>query len=128
MSQLSIHLLQDAILPLSVAAMALPPLSIRGDWGVLSTAAARYAPSLLQSFAQMGPQGAFGATKLLRPFSDIIDSLGLKDPFVRNWVDLLSFLLAGVKSSGILSAEMVCCVFDTLFYNDGRNFNSCMEH
>ncbi|XP_027161406.1 prolycopene isomerase, chloroplastic-like [Coffea eugenioides] len=99
--------LLDAILPLSVAAMALPPLSIRGDWGVLSTAAARYAPSLLQSFAQMGPQGAFGATKLLRPFSDIIDSLGLKDPFVRNWVDLLSFLLAGVKSNGILSAEMI---------------------
>lgn len=34
--------LQGAILPLSSAAMALPPLSIRGDLGVLSTAAARY--------------------------------------------------------------------------------------
>lgn len=99
--------LLDAILPMSSAAMALPPLSIRGDWGVLSTAAARYAPSLLKSFAQMGPQGALGATKLLRPFSEIIDSLELKDPFIRNWVDLLSFLLAGVKSNGILSAEMV---------------------
>lgn len=100
-------LLQDAILPLSAAAMALPPLSIRGDLGVLSTAAARYAPSLLKSFVQMGPQGALGATKLLRPFSEIIDSLELKDPFIRNWVDLLAFLLAGVKSNGILSAEMV---------------------
>ncbi|KAK2982209.1 hypothetical protein RJ640_024954 [Escallonia rubra] len=99
--------LLDAILPMSVAAMALPPLSIRGDLGVLSTAAARYAPSLLKSFAQMGPQGALGATKLLKPFSEIIDSLELKDPFIRNWVDLLSFLLAGVKSNGILSAEMV---------------------
>ncbi|KAL0357215.1 UNVERIFIED_CONTAM: Prolycopene isomerase, chloroplastic [Sesamum calycinum] len=97
----------DAILPLSTAAMALPPLSIRGDWGVLSTAGARYAPSLLKSFAQMGPQGALGATKLLRPFSEIINSLGLKDPFIRNWVDLLAFLLAGVKSDGILSAEMI---------------------
>ncbi|CAO2830527.1 unnamed protein product [Amaranthus hypochondriacus] len=99
--------LLDAILPLSAAAMALPPLSIRGDLGVISTAGARYAPSLLKSFAEMGPQGAFGATKLLRPFSDIVDSLGLKDPFVRNWVDLLAFLLAGVKSNGILSAEMI---------------------
>ncbi|KAL0364988.1 UNVERIFIED_CONTAM: Regulator of nonsense transcripts UPF3 [Sesamum angustifolium] len=99
--------LLDAILPLSTAAMALPPLSIRGDWGVLSTAGARYAPSLLKSFAQMGPQGALGATKLLRPFSEIINSLGLKDPFIRNWVDLLAFLLAGVKSDGILSAEMI---------------------
>ncbi|GAY63189.1 hypothetical protein CUMW_223610 [Citrus unshiu] len=51
--------------------------------------------------------GALGATKLLRPFSDIIDSLELKDPFVRNWIDILAFLLAGVKSNGILSAEMV---------------------
>lgn len=93
--------------------MALPPLSIRGDLGVLSTAALRYAPSLLKSFAQMGPKGALGATKLLKPFSEIVDSLGLKDPFIRNWIDLLAFLLAGVKSNGILSAEMVtmpsCC-------------------
>ncbi|KAM7265817.1 hypothetical protein ACFE04_003500 [Oxalis oulophora] len=99
--------LLDAILPLSAAAMALPPLSIRGDFGVLSTAAARYAPGLLKSFIEMGPQGAFGATKLLRPFSEIVDSLELKDPFIRNWIDLLSFLLAGVKSNGILSAEMI---------------------
>ncbi|XP_031259176.1 prolycopene isomerase, chloroplastic [Pistacia vera] len=99
--------LLDAILPLSAAAMALPPLSIRSDLGVISTVAARYAPSLLKSFAQMGPQGALGATKLLRPFSEIVDSLDLKDPFIRNWVDLLAFLLAGVKSNGILSAEMI---------------------
>ncbi|PON48754.1 FAD/NAD(P)-binding domain containing protein [Parasponia andersonii] len=99
--------LLDAVLPLSAAAMALPPLSIRGDLGVLSTAAARYTPSLLKSFIEMGPQGALGATKLLRPFSEIVDSLGLKDPFIRNWVDLLAFLLAGVKSNGILSAEMI---------------------
>ncbi|PWA87466.1 FAD/NAD(P)-binding oxidoreductase family protein [Artemisia annua] len=99
--------LLDSILPLSAAAMALPPLSIRGDLGVLSTAGARYALSLLKSFAQMGPQGALGATKLLRPFSEVVDSLGLKDPFIRNWIDLLSFLLAGVKSDGVLSAEMI---------------------
>lgn len=66
------------------AAMALPPLSIRGDWGVISTAAGRYAPSLLQSFLQMGPHGALGTTKLLRPFSEIVDSLELKNPFVHN--------------------------------------------
>ncbi|XP_022136819.1 prolycopene isomerase, chloroplastic [Momordica charantia] len=99
--------LLETILPLSAVAMALPPLSIRGDWGVLSTAAARYAPSLLKSFIQMGPQGIIGSTKLLRPFSEIIDSLELSDPFIRNWLDLLAFLLAGVKTNGILSAEMI---------------------
>ncbi|XP_030955357.1 prolycopene isomerase, chloroplastic [Quercus lobata] len=114
--------LLDAILPMSAAAMALPPLSIRGDFGVLSTAAARYAPSLLKSFVQMGPQGALGATKLLRPFSEVIDSLELKDPFIRNWVDLLSFLLAGVKTNGILSAEMVYMFSE--WYKPG----SCLEY
>lgn len=102
-----VPVLVDAILPLSAAAMALPPLSIRGDLGVVSTAGVRYAYPLLKSFAKMGPQGVLGATKLLRPFSEIVDSLGLKDPFIRNWVDLLSFLLAEVKSDGVLSAEMV---------------------
>lgn len=87
--------------------MALPPLSIRGDLGVLSTAAARYGPSLIKSFLQMGPGAALGATKLLRPFSEILDDLQLKDPFIRNWIDLLSFLLAGVKANAVLSAEMV---------------------
>ncbi|KAL4654946.1 hypothetical protein ACB092_01G416200 [Castanea dentata] len=114
--------LLDGILPMSAAAMALPPLSIRGDFGVLSTAAARYAPSLLKSFVQMGPQGALGATKLLRPFSEVMDSLELKDPFIRNWVDLLSFLLAGVKTNGILSAEMVYMFAE--WYQPG----SCLEY
>ncbi|CAL5329809.1 unnamed protein product [Camellia sinensis] len=66
-----------------------------------------YAPSLLKSFAQMGPQGALNATKLLRPFLEIVDSLELKESFIQNWIDALAFLLAGVKSNGILSAEMV---------------------
>ncbi|CAL5379913.1 unnamed protein product [Camellia sinensis] len=105
--------LHDAILPMSAAAMALPPLSIRGDWGVLSTAANRYAPSLLKSFAQMGPQGALSAMKLLRPFSEIVDSLELKEPFMRNWIDLLAFLLAGLKSNVYMFAEWYkpgCCL------------------
>lgn len=99
--------LLDAVLPLSTAAMALPPLSVRGDFGVLYTAAARYAPSLFNTFFQMGPQAALRSTQLLSPFSQILDSLQLKNPFIRNWIDLLSFLLAGVKSDSILSAEMV---------------------
>ncbi|KAL0017197.1 hypothetical protein SO802_004266 [Lithocarpus litseifolius] len=70
----------------------------------------------------MGPQGALGATKLLRPFSEVIYSLELKDPFIRNWVDLVSFLLAGVKTNGILSAEMVYMFAE--WYKPG----SCLEY
>lgn len=115
---------------MSAAAMAVPPISIREDIGILSTAAARYAPSLLKSFVQMGPQGALNATKLLRPFSEIVDSLGLKDPFVRNWVDLLCFLLAGVKSDGILSAEIVSsnlCFFGCHFLSFLCISFSCLQ-
>uniref|UniRef100_A0A0C9QVE0 TSA: Wollemia nobilis Ref_Wollemi_Transcript_6218_2204 transcribed RNA sequence n=1 Tax=Wollemia nobilis TaxID=56998 RepID=A0A0C9QVE0_9CONI len=99
--------LLDTVLPLSAAAMALPPAAIRGDLGVLLTAVARYAPSLMESFIKMGPQAALGATRLLRPFSEIIDSLDLKDPFIRNWLDLLCFLLSGLKADGTLAAEIV---------------------
>lgn len=48
-----------------------------------------------------------GAGKLLGPFSKLVDSLGIQDPFVRNWVDLLSFLLSGLKADGTLAAEVV---------------------
>ena len=92
---------QDGILPLSATAMALPPASIRGDLGVLLTAGLRYAPTVMQSLLQMGP------TKLLQPFSVYMDLLDLKDPFIRNWLDLLCFLLSGLKADGTLSAEIV---------------------
>ena len=32
--------------------------------------------------------------RLVGPFSDVVDSV-VKDEFVRNWLDLLSFLLSG---------------------------------
>ncbi|MCO5585999.1 hypothetical protein L7F22_039936 [Adiantum nelumboides] len=99
--------LLEGVLPLSAAAMALPPAAIRGDLGVIYTAGLRYAPSLLQSFLRMGPKGAFGAGKLLQPFSAIMDSLQLKDPFIRNWLDLLCFLLSGLKADGTLAAEII---------------------
>ncbi|KAI5056378.1 hypothetical protein GOP47_0028196 [Adiantum capillus-veneris] len=99
--------LLEGVLPLSAAAMALPPAAIRGDLGVLYTAGLRYAPAVLQSFVKMGTKGAFGAGKLLQPFSAIMDSLQLRDPFIRNWLDLLCFLLSGLKADGTLAAEIV---------------------
>jgi len=99
--------LQEAVLPLSAAAMALPPAAIRTDWGALVTVLARYGPQLLKTFVQMGPHGAMRASKLLGPFSELVDSLGIQNSFVRNWIDLLSFLLSGLKADGTLAAEIV---------------------
>jgi hypothetical protein len=52
-----------------------------------------------------------GAGKLLGPFSELVDSLEIRNAFVRNWVDLLSFLLSGVKADGTLAAEVVSMAF-----------------
>ncbi|GJN22703.1 hypothetical protein PR202_gb10298 [Eleusine coracana subsp. coracana] len=49
--------LLDAVIPISAAAMALPPLSIRGDLGVLSTAAEWYKPGCSLEY----PVGGSGA-------------------------------------------------------------------
>ncbi|KAH7287468.1 hypothetical protein KP509_32G057300 [Ceratopteris richardii] len=87
--------------------MALPPAAIRGDLGVLYTAGLRYAPELLQSFLSLGPKAALSATKLTQPFSVFIDTLELNSPFIRNWLDLLCFLLSGLKADGTLAAEVI---------------------
>lgn len=42
-------------------------------------------------------QGGGDIRRLVGPFSDIVDGV-VKDKFVRNWLDLLSFLLSGVRS------------------------------
>ena len=51
--------------------------------------------------------GIIGSTKLLRPFSELVESAGVTDPFILQWVDLLSFLLSGIKADGTLAAEIV---------------------
>lgn len=40
-------------------------------------------------------KGGGNIGKLIGPFSDVIDGV-ITDRFVRNWLDLLSFLLSGV--------------------------------
>eukprot|EP00897_Mesotaenium_endlicherianum_P006473 jgi/Mesen1/5854/ME000298S05133 len=97
---------EKSVEPLSSAAMALPPAALRADPGVALTAFARYGPSLLGTFLKAGP-GAMGASKLLGPFSALADDAGVTDPFVRNWIDLLSFLLSGMKADATLAAEIV---------------------
>lgn len=42
-------------------------------------------------------QGGGDVGKLVGPFSNVIDGF-IKDKFVRNWLDLLSFLLSGQRA------------------------------
>lgn len=88
--------LQTVMKPLASAAVALPTAAVRFDWGALRTAGP-FAPGLLKHAAST-PQ-------LAGPFSRIMDSV-ITDPFIRNWLNMLCFLLSGLPASGTSTAEV----------------------
>ncbi|HEY9598588.1 MAG TPA: NAD(P)/FAD-dependent oxidoreductase [Cyanophyceae cyanobacterium] len=88
--------LQRVMAPLASAAIALPPAALRLDMRAAFTIG-RFAPSLLQH--------AFNVIKLTGPFSQIIDGV-IQDSFIRNWLDLLCFLLSGLTADGTIAAEV----------------------
>lgn len=90
--------LQDAVVPLAKAATALPPASLRLDPGVLISAFTRYFNVLLPSLPTL--------SKLTAPFSSVMDSVGVSDKFLRNYIDLLCFLLSGLPADGTITAEV----------------------
>ena len=57
----------------------------------------KFAPALLQQAANV--------IKLTGSFSNIIDGV-ITDPFIRNWLDLLCFLLSGLPADGTIAAEV----------------------
>jgi carotene isomerase len=88
--------LQRMMEPYAKAATALPSLALRFDLGSVFTLG-QFAPAFLQS--------AGDAIALAGPFSKIMDK-NVKDPFVRNWLNLLCFLLSGLPADGTIAAEV----------------------
>jgi carotene isomerase len=88
--------LQEIMAPLGKSAIALPPAALRYDLGAVLTVG-KFAPSLLQHAANV--------IKLTEPFSQIIDDV-ITDSFIRNWLDLLCFLLSGLPANGTIAAEV----------------------
>ncbi|MGD1902081.1 MAG: phytoene desaturase family protein [Geitlerinemataceae cyanobacterium] len=88
--------LQVAMKPLAAAATAMPPAAVRLDPGVVLTAG-RYAANFLPHL--------FDTAKLTGAFAPIADEV-VFDRFVRDWLDLLCFLLSGLPASGTSAAEM----------------------
>lgn len=88
--------LQKVMVPLGKAATALPPAALRLDLGAVQTVAPygwellRNAPALAQSS---------------QPFSTVLDRT-IRDPFIRNWMNMLCFLLSGLPAEGTSTAEM----------------------
>jgi phytoene dehydrogenase-like protein len=88
--------LQQIMAPLSKAAIALPPASLRYDFGALLTLG-KFAPSMVQHASHV--------LKLTGSFSQVIDGV-ITDPFLLNWLNLLCFLLSGLSASETNAAEM----------------------
>ncbi|WIA14506.1 hypothetical protein OEZ85_003026 [Tetradesmus obliquus] len=83
--------------PVAFRWVLLPPVAFRYDPGVLLSAIGRYLPALAT--------GGTDAMKLTGPFSKVLDGV-VADPFIRNWLDLLSFLLSGLPANGTIAAEV----------------------
>ena len=88
--------LQRVMKPLAAAAIALPTAAVRFDWGALSTAAP-FLPTLLQH--------SLSTPRLAGPFSKVMDGV-IRDPFIRNWLNMLCFLLSGLPAEGTSTAEV----------------------
>ncbi|CAM9829278.1 unnamed protein product [Chrysoparadoxa australica] len=100
--------LMDYLLSLSECTMGLPPFGLRTDVGAVVTLA-RYARVLLKTL----PVGQ----QLQGPFGDVMDACEVTDPFIRNHLNLLCFLLQGLPADGTLVAVMAYMCSD--FYREG---------
>ncbi|WP_416670724.1 phytoene desaturase family protein [Egbenema bharatensis] len=88
--------LQRMMQPLAAAAVALPPAAMRWDWGATLTLG-RFLPTVAKH--------ALNGLKLTGAFSRLMDQV-VQDPFIRNWLNLLCFLLSGLPANGTSAAEM----------------------
>jgi len=99
--------LETALRPLSKGVMALPSTAVRGDLGVLLTMGLKYPRAFLDVLLNAG--------KIVAPFD--VEAYGVRDPFLKNYLDLLAFLLQGLPANGTLTAVMAYMVED--FYRPG---------
>ena len=89
--------LKELMKPLAAASSALPPSAVRTDPAAAVTLA-RFVPGLLKAAPEL--------PKIMAPYSKFMDSNDIKHPFIRNWMEVLCFLLSGAPASGTLAAEI----------------------
>ena len=89
--------LKELMKPLAAASSALPPSAVRTDPAAAITLA-RFVPGLLRAAPQL--------PEIMAPYSKFMDKNDIKHPFIRNWMEVLCFLLSGAPASGTLAAEI----------------------
>ena len=95
--------LMDRMKPLSNAAQALTSLALREDAGAVVT--------LLKYPVALWDTLRHGAA-LQQPFSTMVQEMQLKNPFVKNWLDMLCFLLQGLPAAGTMNAVIAYMLAD----------------
>ena len=78
--------------------MQLPTVAVRPDLGVFRTLLLKYPTAVLKTITQ--------GSALTRPFADWYKELGITDAFLKNYLNLLCFLLQGLPAEDTLSAVM----------------------
>jgi len=89
--------------PLSNAAQALTSLALREDAGAVLTLL-RYPRELFATLQQ--------GQALNEPFSAIMEEMQIQNKFVKNWLDMLCFLLQGLPAGGTMNAVMAYMLAD----------------
>ena len=95
--------LMERMEPLSNAAQALTSMALREDLGAVLTLA-RYPKELFDTLKQ--------GQALNEPFKNIMDEMDIKDKFIKNWLDMLCFLLQGLPAAGTMNAVMAYMLAD----------------
>ncbi|RMF21011.1 MAG: NAD(P)/FAD-dependent oxidoreductase [Cyanobacteria bacterium J083] len=88
--------LQQMMQPLAEAAVAIPPLAIRLDWQAIFTVG-QFLPQIIRQSRNI--------SKLTGNLSSLLEGV-ITDSFIRNWLDLLCFLLSGLPADGTIAAEV----------------------
>lgn len=89
--------LREEMKPLAKAAMCLPVLAVRNDPAALVTLA-RFLPRVVESAGSL--------EDLTKPYSEVMDKMGLKSQFIRDWLELCCFMLSGAPATGTPASEI----------------------
>jgi hypothetical protein len=87
------EMLAEKLRPMAGGVKGIPHAAIRSDWGILLTLIAKYPGDFLNVLKY--------APEFSKPFN--LDELGLKNEFLRNYLDMLAFLLQGLPAGEFVS-------------------------
>jgi len=95
--------LMERMAPLSNAAQALTSMALREDPGAVVTLL-KYPKELFDTLKQ--------GQALNEPFANIMEEMQIQNEFVKNWLDMLCFLLQGLPAAGTMNAVMAYMLAD----------------